>query len=514
MNGKYFVPAEKTGEDFKALFKRLAHSGAGRPADASGAPIGLWTSDSLMRAIEDMDDTGASIDTRTVQLWFQDNDKGVSSENIKRLARIFGCGDADATSDWLAELAASQERLRAQRKPKKSSLGDKAEGHNGIDATSTAPSPAQPSLARRSEALFGRRGALLNLPMGIFAGAAALHFAAYLIGLDRITYTRADGVVKQVGFLSAPNWTLLFLIFLPLFFFFCVELLRFWKIQGRSTVLAKLGRPQVKRAWRSKVERSSFTYWLVFLICFLFAGILQWTMLRLLPLLRGADSDDIDWGSVAIMRPDAVTITQAVPFTGVAYAYMSGSFYLMVGGLILLWTLVHDFWEMADRVDDVRPGMPDEVDAVGSRIMQGIFRCSTAGLLVAICMKTQSLFLPTDAETVAAWLFADAGVVSPSYALGDYAIVAHWTSLLVFFPVCIVFLYAFARIGRRGPLLPSSVRMMAAFVLIAAAYLLIGAFPGFALLLGLAVLVALYGFFDPTFGAGRQQAMEEGRSVP
>jgi hypothetical protein len=56
--------------------------------------------------------------------------------------------------------------------------------------------------------------------------------------------------------------------------------------------------------------------------------------------------------------------------------------------------------------------------------------------------------------------------------------------------------------------------MLAAFTLVGSAYLLIGAFPGFAILLGVAILVAIYGFFDPSFDGGRRQALEGNRGVP
>ncbi len=42
--------------------------------------------------------------------------------------------------------------------------------------------------------------------------------------------------------------------------------------------------------------------------------------------------------------------------------------------------------------------------------------------------------------------------------------------------------------------------MAAAVTLLAASYLLIDAFPGFSILLAAAVLVAIYGLFDPGFG--------------
>lgn len=512
-NGKYFVTPDSSDEDFKVLFRRLAYAGAGRPVDVNGVPTGSWTPENLTNAIAELDDKGASIETRTVQFWFQDNDKGISSDNIRRLAHIFGCGDPVATSDWMARLATSQENLRARRRRESRASSDTTDPAEFARPSASAPR-MQASLARRSEALFSRRGSVLNLPMGIFAGAAALHFAANIIGIDRISYVRGDGVMKQVGFLSAPNWTLLFLVFLPLFFSFAVELLNFWKAHGRSTVLAKTDRPPVGRTWRSKIERSSATYWAVFLICFLFAGLLQWISLRLLPLLHEDIGIDIDWGLVTLVRPDVIGIDEAIAFTGLAYAYMSISFYLMVGGLILLWTIVHDFWEITDGSGiGMRYGRSDDVDAIGMRIMRGIFRCSAAGLLVAICMKIQNRFLPSAAETVLSWLLSDAGLFLSRPAVNGYGFAVDWTSLLVVLPICFVFLYAFVRIGCCGPLLAPSARMMAAFALLGIAYLLIAAFPGFTVLLGIAVTVATYGLFDPSFRGGLRSGLKDGHDA-
>lgn len=83
------------------------------------------------------------------------------------------------------------------------------------------------SLAIRSEAIFSR-GSPLDLPASVFAGAVALGFFSYLTGVHNVTYGRVDGLTKQVGFLWAPNWTFLFMVFMPLFFAFVVELVAFW----------------------------------------------------------------------------------------------------------------------------------------------------------------------------------------------------------------------------------------------------------------------------------------------
>lgn len=537
-NGKYFVPPEGGDDDFKALFKRLAAAGAGRPADEDGLPPGPWTPDLLADAITRIEANRAGIDLRTVQLWFGDNEKGISADNIRWLARVFGCGDPEATSAWQVELSASQARLVANRRAKRSGeervnevpAGDDAAP--GLGARIPLPRPGtrvqegpvreglptpsgRPSLARWSETLFDR-GSSLDLPALIFAGAVALQFVAYFLGLHSITYTRADGIAKQVGFHWATNWTFLFLVFLPLFTIFAGDLLLFWKRQGRAALLRSVGLVERTDGWLRKVERSSATFWAVLVICLGFAGVLQWISLRLIPLTRGVDSDDIDWGSVALMRPDAISVPEAVAFTGLAYLYMCLCFYLMFAGLILLYTLAHDYWEITSA-GGRRHGEDPEAGDLGLKVMHGIVRCTAAGLLVAICMNVQHRFLSSDAETVWGWLFRDAASVLPVSASpagwSGYGFAMHFTSLLVALPSCIVLVYAIVRVGIPGQLHASWTRMAAAQSVVGGAYLLIGAFAGFSIMLGAAILLAIYGFFDPGFGGRANGAAEESRRV-
>jgi len=82
-------------------------------------------------------------------------------------------------------------------------------------------------LARASEAVFG--GSPLNLPSTVFAGAVALGFTSYFLGIHKVTFEAPDGRAKQVGFLWAPNWTFLFMAFMPLYFAVVSELLFFGK---------------------------------------------------------------------------------------------------------------------------------------------------------------------------------------------------------------------------------------------------------------------------------------------
>lgn len=530
-NKKYFVPPDGNARDFKVLFKHLAAAGAGRPVDKNGFPQGPWTPDLLAEAISQIDANRAGIELRTVQLWFQDNDKGISAENIRWLARIFGCGDPDATSAWQAELSASQVRLVAQRrKRRKPSIGGDQDTGNGeqavvpvddttvTEATNDWQPETQPvkgfSLARQSEAIFGG-GSLLDLPASVFAGAVALGFMSVFLGVHSITYAEDAGVIRQVGFLWAPNWTLLFMVFMPVFLGFSREVLDYWKDEGRAQLVAASGGPKGDEGWMKKVEASPFTYWAVLLVCVGFAGLFQWISVRLIPLLERGGDYAVDWGSIGILRPDVISIGAEAAFTGLAYLYMCLCFYLFFVGLILLYTLAYDYRDIERRsISVLDESFPEVSKAVGERVMQGVFRCTLSGVLIAICMKLQAIFLVTNSANILDWLTQDflSVLMGRDHGIGrqDLSAPTQYTSLLIVLVTCFTFTYAFTRLSVIPELGAARVKMVAAVVLSVGGYLSIGWFNGFSILLGIALLVAIYGLLDPWLGS---RPKSEGESI-
>lgn len=339
----------------------------------------------------------------------------------------------------------------------------------------------------------------------------ALGFLSYIIGIHNVTYERADGLVKQVGFLWAANWTLDFMVFLPLFFFFVIELLDFWKSEGRRKLAAQGDQVESDDAWLCNVDASSYTYWSVFLICLLFAGLFQWIGVSLIPLMKGGGDYAMDWGKIALVRPDVISVPEAVIFTGVAYLYMCLVFYLFFAGLILLHTVVHDLWRIGDGLKKLpHVEHQQELNEAGLRVMRGVFRCTVLGVLVAIWMKVQSSYLASGSENIVAWLVGDMSSifqgrvdVSTGYR---YRMPTHYSSLLIVISTCFVFLYGSIRLGVGGRFHAPLWKMSAVVALLVVSYLLIDAFAGFSTLLAISVLVALYGLFDP--GLGRRRASE------
>ncbi|WP_075857186.1 RcgA family putative transporter [Rhizobium hainanense] len=522
-NGKLFLPPPKDGSDFKEIFKRMVAAGAGRQLGSDSFPAGPWTPELLAEAISQIDSNRVGVDLRTVQLWFQENEKGISAANIRWLARVFGCDDPIATSEWQIELGEAQSRFTAKRRAAKSARNGANIAAGALEVPSTAivddATGAPTELARktdfkrakrhrglalRSEALFSR-GSPLNLPASVFAGASALGFLSYILGIHSAIYGRSDGVFKQVGFLWAPNWTFLFMVLLPLFFWLVTELLAFWKGEGRLKLLARGDGMKSDHDWEVNVEASSYSYWAVFLICVLFAGLFQWIGVCLIPLLKGGGNDAISWGSLAIVRPEVISVHMSILFTALAYLYMCLCFYLFFVGLILLHTMVHDLWRIGEASTNWL-GMEyrSELNEVGIRLMRGIFRCTVLGVLVAICMKAQSSYLTSDRQNIVAWFTGD--MSSAFYQQAEvsnrfgYRMPTHYSSLLVAISTCVVFLYGSIRLGGGSRFHVPLWKMSAVVGLLFASYLLIDAFAGFSILLSIGVLLGIYGLCDPGFG--------------
>src|SRR5690606_22169169 len=152
-------PPQRDGSDFKELFKRLAAAGAGRPLGKDGFPAGSWTPELLGEAISQIDSNRVGVDLRTVQLWFQENEQGISAANIRWLARIFGCDDPVATSEWQMELSAAQSRLSAKRREWKRTGSTVAQEIPDTALTATFDDETKPpaELARDNDAKGPRR---------------------------------------------------------------------------------------------------------------------------------------------------------------------------------------------------------------------------------------------------------------------------------------------------------------------------------------------------------------------
>ena len=246
---------------------------------------------------------------------------------------------------------------------------------------------------------------------------------------------------------------------------------------------------------------------------------IQWIDVTLLPLLTGNSDYVIDWAALAIVRPDTVSLSQEIAFTAFAYLYMSICFYLFFAGLILLYTVQHDLWKIRNSVGPSwRTGLRPEAYDTDLKVIEAVFRCAMVGLLIATSMKLQTAYLSTSASNIWHWLVGDARavVIGPDLEAdwARYNAPTHYTSLVVALVVAVVFLNGVMKLASARYLRAQSTKMAMAVGVLVTAYLSIGAFTGFSILLGFGLLVAVYGIFDPGFGTRRTSVVEDDRLAP
>ena len=179
--------------DFKELFHEAVSARAGLPFVKGADTSSEWTPTLLAEAILAVDPNGRGVDVRTVQNWFQDNDKGISSENIVCLARVFGMGDPDAIAAWRKELRSANKRLASKRKARREINSKTAaeENDNGTGSSSDRKKDRSQSersnLAELSEKLFTSTDGL-SIAIFVWAGFFLLCLMSFVIGNHDLTY--------------------------------------------------------------------------------------------------------------------------------------------------------------------------------------------------------------------------------------------------------------------------------------------------------------------------------------
>lgn len=514
---KYIISPPDDEMEFQELFDMIVILGAGRPLGRDGGAISAWTPYLLTEAISNLEGNLRGVDLRAVQLWFQDNGKGIGHKNIGWLSIIVGCGDPIVTAEWRLKLSTTHRKMKNNDQLKRQdAIKQKSQSGTPNPETKKTVVKAKKTqgfcLAIWTEALFSRSS--LDLPATIFAGAVGLGISSYILGIHDLTISNSDKILKQLGFIWAPNWTLLFVFFMPLFFAVINELLVFWKEEGRLKFLDEADQAGSDGSWPQRVESSSLTYWTAFVLCVGFAGIFQWVGIRFLPLTSGGTRFAIDWGTLALVSPDIISVTQALVFTGVAYLYMCLCFYLFFAGLIILYTMVNDVWVIGSHSEVISKS---EADGIGLRVLRGVYRCTILGILVAICMKAQSFYVTSSATNIVDWLSRDirsVSNISDGFEMAKHVrSPTHYTSLIVALVSCIPFLYGSIRIGIGSSFQRHWVTMVFAVLLFGISYMLIGAFSGFSILLSVGLLVAMYGLFDPSYGRGLENKEGDNQGV-
>lgn len=536
-NGRFHIAPQKTDENFKQLFARLAAEGVGRPVDKDGFADGPWTPDRLADEISAVDGNTEGIELRSVQVWFQDNDNGISDTNIRWLARIFGCGDPEAASQWQAELKAAKERLSSQRRERKrerETSSDKGEDQEPTSITGAEqPDPLRSeardnsdeqglpiakTLAERCERMLSGATSL-NLQFGYWLVFCGLGLMNYVLGTLNVTYSPQEGLDKQVGFIWAPTLTVLPLIALPTFIFFVSKMNTYWRRVGRSKCVSDRVTtidPKSNAAWYAKVNDFSFSFWAIALFCFLFVFGFQWAGIYLPAYLSGDNNGvQIDRYLVTLVRPDVISIPEAMVLSAIGYMYTASYISIFMFGLLFSIIVTLDYEDIC-TTSELESAAIDRTQLrnEGQKIVWAVFRVVVFALWLATLVKLQITYLQSDSKDFVTWLRIDAatafGASVPPNGWLDNSSISHFTTFMMMvvtvtiFIVCVMKIRSiFGRLALYDSDYPFNcdkraiTSMFLVIILLSVNLVLVGRFNGFSVMLAVSGLATVFVLAGP-----------------
>lgn len=402
----------------------------------------------------------------------------------------------------------AQSRLTAKRRE---SREKKIKSATEIEqARSISTNNAGINLALRSEAMFAGPNSL-NLPIVIWGGLGVLWFLAFSLGVHSVTYSPSDGINKQVGFIWSPGWNIGEAIFLPMFLITVSGLLNSWKRDARLSLI-KSENIDTTQSWHSKVNSFWLSFWAVLLICLIVIFLMQWAGVYLFPLLKNnPDVVMIDWILIALVRPEVLSTNAAIFVSFLGFLYSGIIYWFLFTGLLLLYTMAGDFSEICastESADD--DNFRDRAFTSGTTIMQGIFRCTILGILIALTIKVNAAYLVSDAEGIITWLLHDAslaiGLRDDEWTWINGSPSPFFTSFLLLFLICFIF-------GACLKLIKNALdeviftlsekrhtqlmwfRMTLVVFILAAGYMLVGQFFGFSIVLIFSITISIVSLF-------------------
>lgn len=236
----------------------------------------------------------------------------------------------------------------------------------------------------------------------------------------------------------------------------------------------------------------------------------NWVFTHLIPLLNGnPGSWPVDWGKIAILQPRVISVPNEIFFSGLVFLYNGFAAYLFFAGLLLLYLVVSDYLEIVTGL--ARAPAREEVRAINSisfSLLAGVFRATSLGMMLCIMMKLQSAYLLSNSPNILSWLVEDLRSifipVAPFQDAETYHLNAPGLYYSFFSMLAIMAMFAIASVRSRLLLMQLGVlrprvwilgpwaALDGAMLLLAAAYVLAGAVPGFTIVLMLALALTAY----------------------
>lgn len=283
------------------------------------------------------------------------------------------------------------------------------------------------NIAERFETTSEKRLAALSLPIFILAATFFLLIASTIAEVHFLTDPRTLPP-KQVGFIAAPNWFVVFLFLYPLFVVsFCLL-----AAHCRSTVLEFLSSGAITGADGRTVSETEFKlFWksilkaisammLVLLAVVVAQAVSEWRRLSYLPIIReNLGTAPLDWSSYSALYPKAVDPAVNYVFSALAYGYMASALFVFLSVFVYGAAYCWMFYHLSLRDGQFRLVFrDDDFPARFSKVLIFMHACTVLGLLAALMMRLQHVYLNSDLPIVTDLIFVH-DLFPKAVAFGD-----------------------------------------------------------------------------------------------
>jgi hypothetical protein len=249
----------------------------------------------------------------------------------------------------------------------------------------------------------------------LFSGVSGftVDFASIVAGVHFVATDNG----KLVGFLCAPNWTIMYVMLFPFYnFTFCQIVNRVNEILPKfleTGVIAagkggRLTDDTLMADWRKQVGSASAALWLL-LVVVTFISLFQWqndVFSRLIN--RTATGTAPDWSTISVVSKNAgVSVFSDIWFSALAYLYMA----------IALWiyTAVPIYSSMfagylanlsAKKGKFVLILQPEVFSQEISDLTRKVFTCTFLGVLATYLMSLQAAYLQAPEANILSYMFS------------------------------------------------------------------------------------------------------------
>jgi hypothetical protein len=279
--------------------------------------------------------------------------------------------------------------------------------------------------------------------------AFVLLLLSQALGLGTLTYhDYAHGIDKEVGFLSAPNWTIVYAVLFPVYLCLFAVLIERSEFTLRSLLQARVitgpsgaavTEDALFSAWNMGLKKISLALWALLIVVVVQTSV-EWLSTCLGPLLNeSVASNAVDWSTLAATaQPSKPSKISSILFSLVAYLYMGFALFIYLSILVYVAGFCLFLNKIADPSGNFRLVLRDvTLGARLSDIGMNFFFCAILGLGAGFMMRLQAIYLETNYSHVTDLLFSDflgwAGRLQTTAGeriAEAFSIPSGWTSLL------------------------------------------------------------------------------------